>query len=135
MRCAVLALCLAVLAAGCGSSSRSQKSLLKSAEAVQSSAAEAALVADGVADGRTTGPFVSVHAPELASAASTEAKALRAAKGSGGLRAKANELADVADRVSTLAGEIDGASKDDARHLAEELRNEAARAKQIGGGG
>src|ERR1044072_4414359 len=111
MRGAAAALCLAVLLGGCGSSALSDKSLQKSAESVQSAAAEAALVADDVADGRTTGPFVSVHAPELAKAASTQAKTLRSAKGSADLKRKADELAKVADRVSKLAGEVDGASE------------------------
>jgi len=133
MRRAALALGLAVLLAGCGSSSLSQKSLHKSAEAVQSSAAEAALVADGVADGRTTGPFVSVHAPELATAASTQAKSLRSATGPADLKRKAAELARVADRVSKLADEIDGASATDAKRLADELRREADRAKELAG--
>jgi hypothetical protein len=135
VRNATLLFGLVFLLAGCGSGSLTQKSLEQSAEAVQSSAAEAALVADGVADGRTTGPFVSVHAPELASAASKEATTLRSAQGPGELRAKADELARVADRVAKLADEIDGASETDARRLAEELRKEADRAKSIGGGG
>jgi len=124
-----------VVLAGCGSASLTPKSLEQSAEAVQSSAAEAALVADGVAEGRTTGPFVSVHAPELASAASSQAKTLRSAQGPGDLRAKADELARVADRVAKLADAIDGASETDAQRLADELRREADRAKSIGGGG
>jgi hypothetical protein len=133
VRSAALALGLTVLLAGCGSSTLSAKSLQKSAEAVQSSAAEAALVADGVAQGRTTGPFVSVHAPELASAASKEATSLRSAKGPGDLKRKADEIAGVADRVAKLADEIDGASEADAKRLARELRREADKAKELAG--
>jgi hypothetical protein len=132
---AALVLCGVVALAGCGGSSTlNAKSLQKSAEAVQSSAAEAALVADGVADGRTTGAFVSVHAPELGSAADKEAKALRSAKASGDVRRKADELSRVADRVAKLAGQVDGADFGKARRLADELRREADRAKAIGGG-
>ena len=131
---AAVVLCGVVALAGCGSSSTlNAKSLQKSAEAVQSTAAEAALVADGVSDGRTTGAFVSVHAPELESAVEKEAKALRSAKASGDVRRKADELARVADRVAKLAGEVDGAHSAEARRLADELRREAARAKAIGG--
>jgi hypothetical protein len=126
-------LAVALLAAGCGASSLSEKSLQKSAEAVQSSAAEAALVADDAADGRTTSAFVSVHAPELAKAASTQAKSLRSANGPADLKRKADELAKVADRVSKLADEIDGASEADAKRLADELRTEAEKAKELAG--
>jgi hypothetical protein len=131
------AVCLAavLVLAGCGSSSLSAKSLQKSADAVSSSAAEAALVADDVAAGRTTHAFVSVHAPELGQAAQKEAETLRSAKGPDALRRKADSLAKVADQVDTLAQRVKDADKTEARSLAAQLRQAGKQAKSIGGGG
>lgn len=69
-RPATIGVALAVLAfSGCGGGRLSQEELQKEFEAIQSLAAEGALVADGVADGRTTETFVSVHAQYLSEAA------------------------------------------------------------------
>jgi hypothetical protein len=70
-RPATIGVALAVLAlSGCGGGGTlSKKDLRKEFEAIQSLAAEGALVADGVADGRTTETFVSVHARYLSEAA------------------------------------------------------------------
>ena len=57
-------------AAGCGGGgSVSQKDVQKQFAAIQSLAAEGALVADGAADGRTTDVFVRVHTGYLDKAA------------------------------------------------------------------
>ena len=55
--------CLALV--GCGGSTLSSKELQKQAEAVQSFAAEGALVAKGVEQARTTDTFVRVHSYRL----------------------------------------------------------------------
>jgi hypothetical protein len=70
-RLPTIGVALAVLAfSGCGGGGTlSHEELQKQFEAIQSLAAEGALVADGVADGRTTETFVSVHAQYLSEAA------------------------------------------------------------------
>jgi hypothetical protein len=82
-RPAAIGVALAVLAlSGCGGGGTlSKEDLQKKFEAIQSLAAEGALVADGAADGRTTETFVSVHAQYLSEAAGQIQKDVSAAGG------------------------------------------------------
>ncbi len=125
-----------VVAAGCGGGgSVSQKDVQKQFEAIQSLAAEGALVADGAADGRTTDVFVRVHTGYLDRAAEKVATKLSSGRGSGAVdrdRARAARLAtEVADRLAALGNEP--GDRAGARRIAARLRLDAALAERLAG--
>ena len=131
----VLAL-MVLLMAGCGGGgSVSQKDVQTQLEAIQSLAAEGALVADGAADGRTTDTFVRVHSGYLDRAADKVANNLSSAH-AGGAADRARErgarlAAEVADRLAALGDEPGDRSA--ARRIAAQLRVDAALAKRFAG--
>jgi outer membrane biogenesis lipoprotein LolB len=75
----LLTLVLLLLAACGGGAEPSAEELKKQAESIQSFAAEGALLARDVADGKSTVPFTRVHAEELAEKAAQLEKELAAA--------------------------------------------------------
>src|SRR5215210_6721986 len=79
---AVLGFAVFLGLAGCGGSSQTldAKALQKQAEAIESLAAEAALLAGDVSEGDTASPFVRVHAEALGKNAQTVAAALAPGK-------------------------------------------------------
>ena len=123
-----MCLAVAVLAlVGCGDSTLSSKELQKQAEAVQSFAAEGALVAKGVEQARTTDTFVRVHTDYLAKAARKVETELSSKQASGSLDQKRKDAARLALLVSlnlerlhrhpgdqALAGELGSELEDDA---------------------
>ena len=126
-RLATIGLTLVLLAAsGCGGGgSLSQDELQKQLEGIQSLAAEGSLVADGVADGRTTETFTSVHSLYLTEAARKVQTDLRSAQAP----ASAVNLArQVADDLERLHEEPDDPAL--ARRLQEQLRQYAAEAEE-----
>lgn len=127
---------LVLLPSGCGGGgSVSQTDVQKQFEAIQSLAAEGALVADGAADDRSTDVFVRVHSGYLNRAAGKVATELSSARASGtvdGKRVRAARLAThVADRLATLAG--DPGDSAGARRIGAQLRVDAALAKRLAG--
>jgi hypothetical protein len=129
-------LLVVLLLAGCGGGgSVSQKDVQKQFEAIQSLAAEGALVADGAADDRTTDVFVRVHTGYLDRAAEKVATKLSSAHASGAVdrdRARAARLAtEVADRLAAL-GDHPG-DRAAARRIAARLRLDAALAERLAG--
>ena len=96
VRLATVGVTLALLAlAGCGGGGTlSKEELQKQYEAIQSLAAEGALVADGAADGRTTETFVAVHSLYLSEAAGKIETDLRSAKGPQPAVSLARQVAD-----------------------------------------
>jgi hypothetical protein len=126
-RLPVLGVALAVLAlAGCGGGGTlSNKELQKQYEAIQSLAAEGALVADGAADDRTTETFVAVHSQYLSEAARKVETDLRSANGPQQAVSLAGRVADDLDR---LHEEPDDPAL--ARRLGEQLRAYAADAEE-----
>jgi hypothetical protein len=123
-------------AAGCGGGgSVSQKDVQKQFGAIQSLAAEGALVADGAADGRTTDVFVRVHTGYLDRAAEKVATKLSSAQAEGAVdrdRARAARLAtEVADRLAALGDEPGDRAA--ARRIAARLRLDAALAERLAG--
>jgi hypothetical protein len=122
-------LAIAVLAsAGCGGGGTlSEKDLKLQAEAVQSFAAEGALVAKGVEQGRTTDTFVRVHTDYLAKAARKVETELGSKQASGRLDQQREDAARLALLVSLnlerlhrhpgdqdLAGELSSELEDNA---------------------
>ena len=101
VRLATVGVTLALLAlAGCGGGGTlSKEELQKQYEAIQSLAAEGALVADGAADGRTTETFVAVHSLYLSEAAGKIETDLRSAKGPQPAVSLARQVADDLDRL------------------------------------
>ena len=127
VRLATVGVTLALLAlSGCGGGGTlSQKDLQKQYEAIQSLAAEGALVADGAADGRATETFVSVHSLYLSEAAQNVETDLRSAKGP----QQAVSLArKVAEDLNRLHEEPDDPVL--ARRLSEQLQASAADAEE-----
>ena len=123
-------------AAGCGGGgSVSQTDVQKQFQAIQSLAAEGALVADGAADGRTTDVFVHVHTGYLEKAARKVEGQLSSARASGAAehdRARAARLASsVADQLARL-----GANPGDheaAHRIQRRLERDAALAEREAG--
>jgi hypothetical protein len=130
-------ICLVLLvlpAAACGGGGTlSTKSFQKQAESLQSLAAEGGLVAQGRADGRATGTFVSVQTEYLAKAAGKVETELGSAQASGGLEEKRKSALQLAGRITDELGQLHRAPDDPmlAARLASELRDEADAAEKL----
>jgi len=120
-----VALGLLALSSCGGGGTLSKEALQKQYEAIQSLAAEGALVADGAADGRTTETFVSVQSLYLSEAAGKIETDLRSANGPQPAVSLARRVAEDLDR---LHEEPDDAEL--ARRLSEELQASAADAEE-----
>jgi hypothetical protein len=123
-------------AAGCGGGgSVSQSDVNRQFEAIQSLAAEGALVADGAADGRTTDVFVRVHTGYLDHAAQRVATKLSSDQAEGAVerdRERAARLASqVADELARLSD--DPGDRAGARRIEKQLRRDAALAERQAG--
>jgi hypothetical protein len=77
------------------------------AGAIHSTAAEGALLADGVARQRTLSSFARAHAKELADAADTSARKLHDATVPDSLRRPTTTAIDLATRTSTALGDLE----------------------------
>jgi hypothetical protein len=77
------------------------------AESIHSTAAEGALLADGVARQRTLSSFVRAHAKELADAADTSARKLHDATVPHSLRRATRRAIDLATRTSAVLGGLE----------------------------
>jgi len=127
---------LVLLLAGCGGGgSASQKDIQKQFEAIQSLAAEGALVADGAADGRTTDVFVRVHTGYLDEAARKVHAQLSSERASGAAerdRIRAARLASsVADQLARLGD--DPGDHETASRIKRGLERDAAVAERGAG--
>jgi hypothetical protein len=122
-----------LVAGGCGGGgSVSQKDVQKQFEAIQSLAAEGALVADGAADGRTTDVFVRVHTGYLDKAARKVEGQLSSARASGAAerdRVRGVRLASsVADELARLGD--DPGDRAGARRIEQQLQRDASAAER-----
>ena len=134
-RGALIALGLLLLAGCGGGGSASQEDIQKQYEAIQSLAAEGALVADGAADGRTTDVFVRVHTGYLDEAARKVEAQLSSARASGAAerdRVRAARLASsVADELARLGD--DPGDHGAAHRIQRRLERDAALAERGAG--
>ena len=126
---------LLVQPAAAGAAPLSQKDIQKQFEAIQSLAAEGALVADGAADGRTTDVFVRVHTGYLDKAARKVEAQLSSAHASGAAerdRVRAARLASsVADQLARLGD--DPGDHEAAHRIQRRLERDAALAEREAG--
>jgi hypothetical protein len=122
-RSALIGLALAVLAAaGCGSGGTlTKKTLQKQAQSIESLAAEGSMVAQGAAQGRTTDPFVRVHAQYLQEAAKKIEQELGSSHASGSLEDKRRKGLKLAVTVGQELGRLHRAPGD--RELAHRLQS------------
>jgi hypothetical protein len=126
---------LALAAGACGSpSTLSKHSLGKEAEAVQSTAAEGALLAAQIASGSTTEPFARIHAGDLAEQAKQTGDVLRHARAPG-LEAERRRAAATAAQVEHALEDLRSSPTDQAlaRRVQHQLERDAAAAAQLAG--
>jgi hypothetical protein len=126
----VLVACLPFLA-GCEPLTANE--LEHEAGAIHSTAAEGALLADGVARSRTLSSFARAHAKELADAADTSARKLHDATVPPSLRSETTRAIDLATRTSAVLGdlELSPSNPQQAAGLEERLKRLAAQATSL----
>ena len=101
----LLALPLAVVA--CGGGTLDSASFRKDAEAIQSFAAEGALLARDVAEGRSLSPYVRVHVGELAADAESLAGRLERATAAPNVRPRLPRARSLARRVAAALARLE----------------------------
>jgi hypothetical protein len=124
--------CASVLGSGCGGGSLGAKGLAEHSKAVQSLAAEGALLAGDSAAGKSTGTYRREHAADLSAAAAKAETSLEHATAAPGLDPKLRELRAVAAKVHAELERLGGASKDEQRALRRALQAAAGRSEHIG---
>jgi hypothetical protein len=121
------------VAAGCGGGGTlGPESLAKRAEAVQSLAAEGALLAEDSAQGRSTRVFREERSAELAKAAASVASALKKGKAEPSLEPELRRLAAIAARVRADLDRLGGASTAEQREIQRRLEAAATESKKLG---
>jgi len=132
-RFVALALLLVGLA-GCGGDMRADE-LSRSVETLGSSAAEGALLAQGVIEARTKTTFVRVHARELGETVEHEAEKLSDASAQGAVAADKARAVDLAGEISQALGDLQTAPDDraGARRVAAQLQRSADAARRLAG--
>jgi hypothetical protein len=128
----VAAAAAALVLGGCGSTTLDPKTLGKSADTVHSVAAEASLLAEDAADGRTLGTYQAAHSAALRETVAKEAKTLRSADAKGDLRARADRLAALADEVAASLERLEQANAAEAGRLAADFKRAARQADALG---
>jgi hypothetical protein len=117
-----LGVLLALVSAGCGSSGHlGAKDLSQQLDALQSHAAEGALLAEDAAAGRSTRTFTSEHAIELSRAAAEVEAALRASTTEPALEPTLRRMVVLADRISADLERLATASAEEDATLARQL--------------
>jgi hypothetical protein len=123
-----------LLVAGCGGGGElSADALKKEAESIQSFAAEGALRARDVADGKSTVPFTRVHAGELADKAAKLEQTLVSARPAPDVEVKLAQAAELAKRVAATLKELERSPGDAAaaRGVQGELEDAAKQAEKL----
>jgi hypothetical protein len=103
--CLFVGVACSLLLAGCEPLTTNE--LQHEAGSIHSTAAEGALLAEGVAQQRTLSSFVRAHAKELADAADTSARKLHDASVPDSLRQSTSRAIDLATRTSTVLGDLE----------------------------
>lgn len=134
MHRSILPICLAtgsLLLSGCEPLTANE--LEHEAGSIHSTAAEGALLADGVARQRTTSPFVRAHAAELAAAADTSARKLHDASVPVALRGQVRHAIDLSNKTSSALGalELSPSSPRGAAVVEARLKRLAAKADRL----
>lgn len=127
-------LALVLVAASCGGGGAlSDKSLQTQAAAIQSLAAEGALVAGGAAEGRTTDVFVRVHSDDLLKEARKVQTKLASESAGGTLERKRQRAVRLAGRVADGLEQLHRAPGDRAlaARLKSLLEHDAENAKRL----
>jgi hypothetical protein len=124
--------CAILLCTGCGSGSLGAKGLAERSKAVQSLAAEGALLAEDSVAGKSTGVYRREHAAELSKAAATAAASLQHARAATVLEPKRRALAAIAGRVRADLERLGGASEGEQRTLGRALEMAAHASERIG---
>jgi hypothetical protein len=123
---------LVVLLAGCGGGGRiGPEELNEQLAAIQSAAAEGALLAHDVARGRTTRQFTAVHSSVLAAQAASAASFLSPDRAEPALAHDVAHAARLAKTVESSLHELDGARPGQARLLDRDLERDAAEAERL----
>jgi hypothetical protein len=119
----------------CGGGELSAEALKKEAESIQSFAAEGALLARDVADGRSTASFARVHAGELAKNTAMLEQTLASARAAPAVEADLARAVDLAARVAATLEELEQApgDADAARRVQRELEAAAKQAEELAG--
>jgi hypothetical protein len=119
-------------AAGCGGPMEPQE-LARSVQALESSASEGALLADGVARDRTKATFVRAHSRDLGETVDHEAEKLADADANGEVAMRKSQAVDLADRISQALGKLQESPGVESEGAAaqRELRRFAKRAAEI----
>jgi hypothetical protein len=131
----LLALSLLLVPSCGGGGELSAEQFKKQAESIQSFAAEGALLARDVADGKSTAPFTRVHAGELAANAAKLEQTMTSAKPAPGVEAKLARAAELAKRVAVTLEELERSPGDAAaaRRVQRELEAAAKQAETLAG--
>jgi len=129
------ALALAILGvfvcAGCGGGKLSAEALSKQAEALQSVAAEGALLGQDAGAGKTTRTFAREHADDLYKVASKEEASLRTATTEPSLESKLRRLTVVARETSAALKQLGDAPEGEQRQLGARLTRAADELERI----
>jgi hypothetical protein len=136
LRHALVSLLLVLAVAGCGAAGElTESGLRKQAEAVQSTAAEGALLAGDVARDRTTEPFARIHSGELVGQAKSAGTSLRAVEAPTALQADRKRAVAVAADVQRALDRLHEAPTDQllARRIERQLERDAQRAAELAG--
>jgi hypothetical protein len=129
----LLTLSLLLVAACGGGGELSADALKKEAESIQSFAAEGALLARDVADGKSTVPFTRVHARELADNAAKLEQTLASARPAPDVEARLARAVELAKRVAATLEELERSPGDAAaaRRVQGELEDAAKQAEKL----
>jgi len=124
---------VALIAAGCGSSSLTAHQLKKEIESIQSFAAEGSTLAQGAAESRSTTIFVRVHSQYLEQGAEKLGTKLDQAQVSSDLEPKREQAVKLASEVQQDLGRLhrDPGNRELAHRIQLELSSAADDAEQL----